>query len=65
MHLKLLQKVKVKTKSKENCDVIGNKIRDKSKKATRTLPRNSLETVTNEAEYIFLDKQEKKKSGRY
>lgn len=65
MHLKLLQKGKVKIKSKETCDVIGNKIRDKSKKATRTLPRNSLETVTNEPEYIFLDKQGRKKSGRY
>ena len=37
--------------------MIGNKIADKITKVSRTLPQNSLETVTNGAENIGFDRE--------
>ena len=46
LHLKLLQKEKLKY-SGGTGDLIGNKIADKIKKVSKTLPDNNSETVTN------------------
>ena len=57
MHLKLLQKEKVKKQQEATDDLIRNKIADKTAKASQISPKNSQGTVTNKT---FTNEYDKK-----